>query len=96
MFIPAVAVGKLGARAISSDEAEQVLHNRHVIVGNVRGRSERSQSPLRRLLIGQTHGGRTLTLVIERTVDPTSWLLVTGWTSAFVERRLLRDTRQRQ
>jgi hypothetical protein len=33
----------------------------------------------RRLLIGRTDGGRALTLVIEQTIDPTTWLIVTGW-----------------
>jgi hypothetical protein len=32
----------------------------------------------RLLLIGRTDGGRAITLVIERTADPTSWLIVTG------------------
>ena len=35
------------------------------------------------------HGGRALTLVIERTIDPTTWLIVTGWNATEVERRLL-------
>jgi hypothetical protein len=30
-----------------------------------------------------------LTVVIEQTVDPTSWLIVTGWSSTAVERNLL-------
>jgi hypothetical protein len=41
------------------------------------------------LLIGHTDGGRALTLVIERTLDPTSWLIVTGWTATERERRIL-------
>jgi hypothetical protein len=32
---------------------------------------------------------RALTLVIERTVDPTTWLIVTGWSSTATERKLL-------
>jgi Phage integrase family len=43
-----------------------------------------------RLLIGRTDGGRVLTLVIERTVDPTTWLIVTGWGATLAERRMLR------
>jgi hypothetical protein len=27
--------------------------------------------------------------VIERTVDPTTWLIVTGWSSTAIERNLL-------
>ena len=45
--------------------------------------------PLRRLLIGLTDGGRALTLVIEQTIDPSTWLVVTGWTATDEERRML-------
>jgi hypothetical protein len=30
-----------------------------------------------------------LTLVIEQTVDPTTWLIVTGWDATTAERRIL-------
>jgi hypothetical protein len=43
----------------------------------------------RRLLIGETDGRRVLTLVIERTVEPTTWLVVTGWSATNAERKLL-------
>jgi hypothetical protein len=43
----------------------------------------------RRLLIGRTDGGRLLTLVIQETMEPTTWLIVTGWDATEVERRLL-------
>ncbi len=43
----------------------------------------------RLLMIGHTDGGRVLTLVIERTVDPTTWLIVTGWSSTAAERKIL-------
>jgi hypothetical protein len=49
----------------------------------------RAGGPMRRLLIGLTDGGRALTIVIEPTVDPTTWLIVTGWSSTAVERNLL-------
>jgi len=39
-------------------------------------------------LLGVTDGGRALTIVVERTVDPTTWLIVTGWNSTAVERNL--------
>jgi hypothetical protein len=45
------------------------------------------------LLIGLTDGGRALTLVIERTVDPTTWLIVTGWDSTQAEREILETRR---
>jgi hypothetical protein len=45
--------------------------NAHVTVRNPH---EGSEPERRRLLIGETDGGRVLTLVIERTVEPTTWL----------------------
>lgn len=80
------AVDKLGARAISTDETEQLPRNRHVTVRNPR------EAPLgteRYIMIGCTDGGRHLTLVIERTDDPSAWLVVTGWPATANERRIL-------
>jgi hypothetical protein len=84
-----VALDKLGARGISSAGAEQVIWNRHVMIRNRRGRAERRQREARRLLIGRDDAGRTLTLVIEETIEPTTWLLVTGWESTRAERMIL-------
>jgi len=80
------AVEKLGARDISDEEARQLLRNANVVVRNpgTRGDGER------RLLIGRTDGGRVLTLVVEETIEPTSWTVVTGWTAATDERTMLR------
>ena len=58
-------------------------HNRYVIVRNPRDPKRR------RFLIGSTDGGRVLTLVIEETMDPTTWLIVTGWNATERERRIL-------
>ena len=76
----------LGARGISTAEAEQPPRNRHATVRNPGGGGHEGE---RLLLIGHTDGGRALTLVIERTVDPTSWLIVTGWTATERERRII-------
>jgi len=81
-----VALDKLGGRGISAVEAEQLLRNPHTTVRNPRPGSEPDK---RVLLIGSTDGGRVLTLVLERTVDLTSWLIVTGWSSTQAERRML-------
>ena len=43
----------------------------------------------RRLVVGRTAGGRTLTLVVERTLEPTTWLIVTGWDATDRERKML-------
>jgi hypothetical protein len=79
------ALDKLGARDITADEAGQILRNEHVTVGNPRG-AERVK---RGLLIGRTEGGRVLTLVIERTLEPTTWVIVTGWSATDTERKML-------
>jgi len=81
-----IALDKLGARRISAEEAGQLARNRHVTVRNPHAGSEPGK---RRLMIGRTDGGRVLTLVIERTIEPTTWLIVTGWSSTDAERNLL-------
>lgn len=81
------AIEKLGARNITVEEAHQLLRNAHVTVRNPKhGRPDK-----RRLLIGRPDGGRSLTLVIERTGDPTTWVIVTGWDATASERRLPRS-----
>lgn len=77
---------KLGARDISTAEAEQLPCNRHATMRNPRAGGQEGD---RLLLIGRTDGGRVLTLVLERTIDPTSWLIVTGWEATERERRIL-------
>lgn len=77
---------KLGARNISTAEAEQLPRNLHATARNPRGSGKEGE---RLLLIGQTDGGRALTLVIERTLDPTTWVVVTGWSATDRERRIL-------
>jgi hypothetical protein len=52
-------------------------------------RNPHAPTGTRRLLIGRTNGGRCITIVIEQTIGPTSWLLVTGWASTDAERNLL-------
>ena len=77
------ALDKLAARGISADEPPQLRHNRYVVLHNPRDPERR------RFLIGSTDGGRVLTLVIEQTVEPTTWLIVTGWGATAAERRIL-------
>lgn len=84
LLLTETALEKLGARGISAEELEQLLHNEHVTV-----RNPHAPTGTRRLLIGRTNGGRCITIVIEQTIDPTSWLLVTGWASTDAERNLL-------
>jgi hypothetical protein len=81
-----VARMKLGARGISVTEARQLPRNRYKTARNPqtpRGNGDRLR------LIGQTDGGRVLTLVIESTPDPNSWAIVTGWTATPRERKVI-------
>lgn len=84
------ALDKLGARGVSAEEVKQLPKNRHVTVRNSRASAEPGR---RLLLIGATDGGRLLTVVIERTVDPATWLVVTGWASTAAERKILETPR---
>jgi len=85
LLLTEAAIDKLGARGIAIEEIHQLARNANVSV-----RNPRSDPPdRRRLLIGRTDGGRALTLVVERTSDPTTWLTVTGWDATPRERRLL-------
>jgi uncharacterized DUF497 family protein len=86
LLVTEAAVDKLGARSITTHDVRQIPRNAHVIVRN----PNKTSPGKRRLLIGLTDGGRALTLVIEQTVDPTTWLIVTGWDSSPRERKLLR------
>jgi hypothetical protein len=69
------------------NEVRQLLANAHVTTDNPA--SPNSARGERRLLIGRTDGGRVLTVVIEATLDPTTWLPVTAWDSDPAERKIL-------
>jgi hypothetical protein len=84
LLVTDVAAGKLGRRDISDEEVEQLLRNANVTV-----RNPGAGSTDRLLLIGRTDGGRVLTLVVEPTVEPTTWLAITGWTASNHERKML-------
>lgn len=75
----------------SANEIRQLLANRHVTAENPRGASATSGAA-RSLVIGRTDGGRYLTVVIEATLDPTTWLPVTAWESTPGERKMLEDS----
>jgi uncharacterized DUF497 family protein len=86
LLVTEAAIDKLGARGITTHDARQIPRNAHIVVRN----PNKTSPGKRRLLIGRTDGGRVLTLVIEQTVDPATWLIVTGWDSSPRERKLLR------
>ena len=84
------AIDKLGRRGIAVEEAERLPHNRHVILPNVRGPEGPRHQPFeRRVVIGRTDGDRSLTVIVEQTVDPESWLIITGWESTDAERKII-------
>jgi hypothetical protein len=85
-----VALAKLGARAISAEEVAQLPRNRYALVRSPHGGGEPGT---RRFMIGRTNGGRALTLVVEQTIEPATWLVVTGWSATERERILLERTR---
>ena len=86
LLVTEVGLTKLGARGISAEESAQVPRNCHVVVRNPHAGANPGR---RRLLIGATDGGRWLTLVIEQTMEPTTWLIVTGWSATPAERRIM-------
>lgn len=92
LLVTEAAVDKLGERGISVEEAQQLGDNRYIILRNPSAsRRSPQERRARRLIVGYTDGGRALTLVIERTVDPTTWLVVTGWEATPAERRMVPD-----
>ncbi|HEX5609495.1 MAG TPA: hypothetical protein VFX45_05310 [Solirubrobacterales bacterium] len=84
MLFPEAVAEKLGRRGISVSEARELLNNRPVVVN----RRTQHATMERRMMIGRTNGGRSLTLIIEMTIDPTDWVVVTGWDSDSDERRM--------
>jgi hypothetical protein len=92
LSLTVTAIKKLGTRGISRREVEQLINNRYVIAPN-RGRRRRGARRIRtrRIVVGRTNGGRMLTLVVQRTPEPTSWTVVTGWNSTKPERKMLGD-----
>jgi hypothetical protein len=89
LLVTEAAREKLGGREISVEEVQQLLDNRYVFMRAGRARRTSGELPARRLVVGRTDGGRSLTLVVERTIDPTTWVVVTGWEATQAERRLL-------
>jgi uncharacterized DUF497 family protein len=64
----------LARHGIQASEVRQILSNRHVTMRNPRDEDEG-----RVLLIGETHGGRILTVSLAPTSDDATWRPVTGW-----------------
>lgn len=84
LLLTLAAIDKLGARSISVSEIREVPWNGPVMI-----RNPAAHTTDRRLLLGKTNGGRCLTLVIEATDEPTTWLVISGWESSTRERKII-------
>lgn len=73
----------IGRHGITPEEIEQITGNAYVTARNARGPENRI------LMIGQTDGGRALTIVLEATRDDVVWRPITGWDSTLEEHQLL-------
>jgi uncharacterized DUF497 family protein len=73
----------LSRHGVAPEEIEQVTGNAYVTARNARGPDNRI------LMIGQTDGGRVITVVLEATRDDVVWRPVTGWSATPEERELL-------
>ena len=74
---------ELARHSISLVEVMQILSNRYTVRRNKKQRSGDRQ------LIGETNGGRVLTVILAETAVPGRWRPVTGWDSSEAERRAL-------
>lgn len=88
LVFTAAAQAKLERRRIAPEEVRDLLWNDYRVLVN-----PTAPQRDRRYLIGQTNGGRFLTIVIESTVEPTTWLVITGWEATSRQRRLLGSER---
>ena len=70
-----VTFAKLAAHAIGPEEVRQVSDGDRVVIANPRPRVDGSV-----LMIGPTHGGRVLTVVLNPDpTDPGAWHVRTAW-----------------
>ena len=74
---------ELAAHHITALEVLELLENRFTVRRNKKHRAGARQ------LIGQTNGGRVLTIMLAATHVPDRWRPVTGWDSTPPERRAL-------
>lgn len=77
-------IEELARHRIRPREVLQLLDNAFTVRRNKKHRSGQRQ------LIGRTHGGRVLTIIMAETSVPDRWRPVTGWDSTEAERSALR------
>jgi uncharacterized DUF497 family protein len=76
---------KLAEHGIHPAEVMQLLDNPFTVRRNKKAQTGDRQ------LIGRTHGGRALTVILAATLVPGRWRPITGWESTPAERRALDD-----
>lgn len=77
-------LAEIGRHRASKAEVEQVVANRHITAPNPRG------EPGSILLIGETDGGRVLTVPLVSTDDPTTWRPATPFDASRHQRTIFR------
>lgn len=76
--------GHVAEHGITDIEIDQMLSNQHLVVPN-RGREPRM------FLLGQTDGGRILTVVVEPTRIDGTWRPITAWDANASEKKRLKE-----
>jgi hypothetical protein len=74
----------MGRHRVSKAEVEHVVANRHITAPNPRG------EPGSILLIGETDGGRVLTVPLAPTNDPATWRPATAFDASRHQRTIFR------
>jgi hypothetical protein len=83
-------VVKLGARRISAEEVRQINDGDRIVIRNPRPRVDGSV-----LMIGPTHGGRILTVVLNlEPLDSGAWHVRTAWDASPAQITRYRRDRQ--
>jgi hypothetical protein len=75
-------IAEMTRHAVTDREVNQLLRNRSVIADNPRGAAGSI------LLIGETDGGRLLTVPLVPTPDPTTWRPVTAFDASRHQRSI--------
>jgi hypothetical protein len=77
-------LAEMARHGVSAAEVVQVIANRHVTAPNPRGEAGGI------LLIGETDGGRLLTIPLASTDDPTTWRPATAFDASRHQRTVFR------
>jgi uncharacterized DUF497 family protein len=77
-------LAEIARHGVSAAEVVQVIANRHITGPNRRG------APGSILLIGETDGGRLMTVPLTPTEDPTTWRPATAFEASRHQRTLFR------